>query len=225
MIPPIHAPPQMRNRPFIATSFPLPFESIRLITKIAVTNDDPNSASEGWNNNNTPPPSGNVVYKDVIVRAMYKGPPYTNREAASNFPEHTRYIVGTDIAIDWPGEEEVEVQEFHDGADTARKWVEEQSYVPSVLESTQDIHDASIGCPVPQDCIREIYKKRAEGRKGMMEHKWVANKIIEDVRSAWYQDRKLITPAEMLALQPGRVSVWKAQRLAAEKRHEKEMGR
>jgi len=123
--------------------------------------------------------------RDVIVRYLRGGAPYYQREYGSNLPRHTRYIAGEEIMIPWP-EEQFTDHELGD-FDTTRRDVEEVTHTPSVLS----------GPPLPPGVIDELRDKFSKTRL-LHDPEWVATKVVEDARSAWWESRKLQSPLEEL---------------------------
>lgn len=122
------------------------------------------------------------IDRDVIIRHLRGGAPYFQREYGSNIPRHTRYIAGEEIEIPWPNPEIAELS--REEADTTRQQVEEMSFMPSVIES-----------PLPSGAIDEIRSKYSKGRV-WHDTGYVAQKVIEDARSAWYESRSLQSPLQ-----------------------------
>ena len=120
--------------------------------------------------------------EDVIVRYIQKGPKlhWAMREPFSRRPEYTRYIQGTDIEIPWPSETILEPVRFE--CDTTRENVDQYTYVPSVIN------------PPFEACIMDELKNKYSKAKREHDQAYVATKIIEDARSAWYDSRNLLTP-------------------------------
>ena len=120
------------------------------------------------------------VQKDAIVRHLRGGAPHYEREYGSNIPRHTRYIAGEDVEIAWPEAEiqEREAQPF----DTTRRDVEDETYVPSI--SQKPLLEG-----VENELIRPYDRARRRHDKG-----WMQRKIVEDARSAWYEQRRLVLP-------------------------------
>lgn len=121
--------------------------------------------------------------RDVIVKLLRGGSPYQEREYGSNLPRHTRYIAGEDIEIAWP-DAEIPEQERHP-VDTARYDVEAETYLPSIFQP-----------PLPGEVMDELREKYGRMR---MRHddEWMKKKIIEDARSAWYEQRKMVVPGHV----------------------------
>ena len=165
-------PEKQREQGYLSYTLALPLDDVRLVTKMY----DPE----------------NDVEQDVIIRAMTKGTAeddFHEREVGSSLPYHTRYIAGTNYVIPWP-EEEVETQQRHD-CDTARKWVDEVTYIPEV--GPGDASDPAM----PKDVIGEVFDDKGTKLNQMNhEHKYVSLKVIEDARSDWYASpaRQLRTP-------------------------------
>ena len=117
--------------------------------------------------------------EDVVVRYLKAGAPYYEREHYSNIPRHTRYIAGTDVEVEWP-EPEIQDQE-RESADTARRDVEDVTYTPEVMRP-----------PLPFGVMDELYNKYEVGRT-RHDDDWIAQKVVEDARSLWYEKRHLLT--------------------------------
>ena len=128
----------------------------------------------------TDPETGQM--KDTIVRALKGDAPYLEQEYGSNIPEHTRYIAGQNIKIEWP-EPEIMEHEFH-ASDTSRQDVEEETYVPAILST-----------PMPEGVENELFVKHG-WLKMKRDNTWIQTKIVEDARSAWYGQRRLLTPKQ-----------------------------
>ena len=118
--------------------------------------------------------------KDAVVRHLRGGAPHYEREYGSNIPRHTRYIAGEDFEIAWPDAEiqEREAQPY----DTTRRDVEDETYVPSIFRNP-------LQPGVENELIRPFDRARRRHDKG-----WMQRKIVEDARSAWYEQRKFVTP-------------------------------
>ena len=120
------------------------------------------------------------VQKDAVVRHLRGGAPHYEREYGSNIPRHTRYIAGEDVEIAWP---EAEIQEREaQPYDTTRRDVEDETYVPSIFRNP-------LQPGVENELIKPYDRSRRRHDKG-----WMQRKIVEDARSAWYEQRKLVTP-------------------------------
>lgn len=120
--------------------------------------------------------------KDVIVRYISGGDPEYVREFGSQIPEHTRYIAGTDTEIPWPTEVIADQERYPD--DTPRLSVDHTSYTPAIMNP-----------PFPASIADELMAKYRTDRIAH-EDEYVAQKIVEDARSVWYESRRLITPKE-----------------------------
>jgi len=118
--------------------------------------------------------------RDIIVRYLERGYPIYDHGPASTIPEHTRYIGGTRIEIPWPAEAVPERTRHM--CDTPRLHVNEDTYIPEVLNA-----------PFPQSIAEELGSKYRRDRQRHADN-YVANKIVEDARSEWYESRRLITP-------------------------------
>jgi hypothetical protein len=120
--------------------------------------------------------------KDVIVRAIETGEPRYYRVNGAKTPDYTRYVAGTNEVIPWPEERS------HHGerelGDTVRLLVDEETYIPEVLNP-----------PFPHSVANEIISKYSHKRM-LHQNEWVAKKIVEDARSAWYESRTLLTPQQ-----------------------------
>ena len=124
------------------------------------------------------------VQKDAVVRHLRGGAPHYEREYGSNIPRHTRYIAGEDVEIAWP---EAEIQEREaQPYDTTRRDVEDETYVPSIFRNP-------LQPGVENELIKPYDRSRRRHDKG-----WMQRKIVEDARSAWYEQRKLVTPKVMM---------------------------
>lgn len=127
--------------------------------------------------------------KDAVGRHLRGGAPHYEREYGSNIPRHTRYIAGEDVEIAWPEAEiqEREAQPF----DTTRRDVEDETYVPSISRNPilEGVQDELIR---PYDRLRRRHDKD-----------WIQRKIVEDARSAWYEQRRMVTPYKMYMGKPG----------------------
>jgi hypothetical protein len=155
----------MRARKLIPMELPMDLDDVRLIVKVL-------DESSGQ-------------YKDVVARYVESGAPYLEREYGSSRPEHTRYIAGTDIEIEWPEEEIEDFDRFE--SDTPRKYVDEVTYVPQII--TQ---------PVPASVVGEVQQKY-DVLRASHEAKYMAKKVVEDARSVWYESRRLVTPQQQKA--------------------------
>ena len=124
------------------------------------------------------------VQKDAVVRHLRGGAPHYEREYGSNIPRHTRYIAGEDVEIAWP-EAEIQAREAQP-YDTTRRDVEDETYVPSIFRNP-------LQPGVENELIKPYDRSRRRHDKG-----WMQRKIVEDARSAWYEQRKLVTPKVMM---------------------------
>lgn len=167
---PATSPKEMLARKITPMSIPFDLEDIRLVVQMKDTH------------------TGNDV--DVIARYLEGGDPTYEREYGSNVPTHTRYFAGTQIEIPWQ-EEEIDDYDRQEG-DTPRKYVDEVTYVPQLLNA-----------PVPASVAAELEKPRNHAR-GRHTDEYVARKIIEDARSIWYAQRRLITPTQQALEQQAR---------------------
>lgn len=113
---------------------------------------------------------------------MYGGPPFREHPYGVNLPAHTRYISGLDQEIPWPEKEADEITE--EEIDTTRYQVEERTYL-SELDSP----------PMPLDVVDEIVNKRSR-MKTRHDPQFIEKMVMEDVKGAWEQRRKLSTPKE-----------------------------
>lgn len=120
--------------------------------------------------------------REVIVRHVQGGEPFYEREPGSTIPRHTRYAAGTGEELAWPDPYVSNNERFE--SDTPRKYVDEITYIPEVLSG-----------PLPKDVAAELEVKYSRKRT-RHEDSWVARKIVEDARSAWYEQRRLVTPAQ-----------------------------
>ena len=121
--------------------------------------------------------------RDVIVRHLRGGAPYHSREYGSNVPRHTRYVAGVDVEVAWP-DAEIHEREREE-VDTVRLDVEEVTYTPSVQLA-----------PLPPGVENELLNPYRRNRT-IHNKEWVQKKIVEDARSAWYEQRRIVTPREM----------------------------
>jgi hypothetical protein len=137
---------------------PIPFDHVRLVYK----------------------PAGSS--KDVIVRAIETGEPRYHRANGAKTPDYTRYVAGSNEVIPWPEEEDPHGERQPD--DTVRLLVDEQTYIPEVLNP-----------PFPRGVADEIVARFSHNRM-LHRDEWVKRKIVEDARSAWYESRTLLTPQQ-----------------------------
>ncbi|KPI36564.1 uncharacterized protein AB675_4350 [Cyphellophora attinorum] len=129
-------------------------------------------------------------------RARSAPPPHTNlppRLPGSSLPPHDRFITGTNIRVDWPAEERSEG--IVEDGDTRREVLDAYTYNPGFYVNAET-GEAPEPLPHP-DIIEEIFKPRRLGG-GRTQHDvdYVARKIIEDARSAWYRGRRLVGPGQ-----------------------------
>jgi large subunit ribosomal protein L24 len=120
--------------------------------------------------------------QDVLVKYLRGGAPHTEPAYGSNLPWHTRYIAGEEIQIAWP-EDEIEDYQQED-ADTNRINSEQITFIPSYLEA-----------PLPKGVEDELAPKYSR-RRPTHTQDYIRQKIVEDARSKWYEQRKLISPAQ-----------------------------
>lgn len=154
--------PSQRMRKINSIPLPIKFADVRLVVTLTDSETD--------------------VKKDVIVRHLRGGAPHYEREYGSNTPRHTRYIAGEDVEIEWP---EPEIAEHERQVyDTARRDVEDETYVPSIFHT-----------PLPEGVERELMDPYARSRR-RHDNDWIQRKIVEDARSAWYEQRRLVTPKQ-----------------------------
>jgi large subunit ribosomal protein L24 len=123
------------------------------------------------------------VERDVIVRHLRGGAPHYEREYGSNIPRHTRYVAGEETEIPWP-DPEIEERE-RQVEDTARRDVEDETYVPSIFQT-----------PMPEGAENELIDPYDRLRK-RHDTEYMTRKIVEDARSAWYEQRRLVTPKQL----------------------------
>lgn len=120
--------------------------------------------------------------QDVIVRYISGGNPKYVREYGSQIPEHTRYIAGTSTEIPWPAD--VIPDQERGPNDTPRMSVDHFTYIPGIMNP-----------PFPATVADELTSKYRHDRI-RHDDDYVAQKIVEDARSVWYESRRLITPAQ-----------------------------
>ena len=128
------------------------------------------------------------VGQDVIVRRLRGGAPRTEPQYGSNTPWHTRYIVGTDTEIKWPEPEILDYQK--EAGDTGRMKVDEESYMPSLGNMEGDGNGEENG-GLPEGVEDELVMKYSKKRMGH-ERVYLVRKIVEDARSGWYRERRLV---------------------------------
>ena len=120
--------------------------------------------------------------RDVVVRHMHGGPPFTTREHGSPLPEHTRYISGLDIPIPWSNAES-EWFEDQEG-DMTRLDVEEITQIHGLLES-----------PLPKGVEDELRNKHKR-EQTRFDEDFMGRKILQDAERHWRRNRKLQTPQQ-----------------------------
>ncbi|RMZ87112.1 hypothetical protein DV736_g5659, partial [Chaetothyriales sp. CBS 134916] len=110
--------------------------------------------------------------QDVIVRHLRGGAPHTQPAYGSNTPWHTRYVGGTDQQTE--------------AADTLRAGVEKDTFEYEI---------SIFAPPLPEGVEHEVVPKYSRDRK-THDQEYMRRKIIEDVRSKWYEQRRLTTPTQ-----------------------------
>lgn len=151
-----------------AFSLPIPFDDVRLVVAL----DDPETGTT----------------RDVLVKHVYGGEPYLEREHGTSTPRHTRYIAGLDIEIPWPSTEPPALKE--EDCDTLRMEVETPTWIPSLKSA-----------PFPPSVLDELRNKFSKYRT-RHDPQWVREKQLEDYRKEYLASRSLLTPrSEYLAFQ------------------------
>lgn len=120
------------------------------------------------------------VVKDVVVRQVFGGAPYEQREEGSNLPRHTRYFENTDgtqTVIDWP--EEDSERYYTQSCDTTRDLVEEVTYYPNLNEEM----------PLADGVIDELRNPHSRARKDWDDTEFMKKKMLEDARRDWFNRR------------------------------------
>lgn len=139
---------------------PIPVDDVRLVVAL----DNPETG----------------VTRDVLVKHMYGGEPFLEREYGSDTPKHTRYIAGEDIEIPWPRSE---VPSFKDEEwDTLRMEVESWSWVPTLNKA-----------PFPSGVMDELRNKYSKYR---IRHdpEYVKQKKLEEYRKEYLHSQSMMTP-------------------------------
>lgn len=120
------------------------------------------------------------ITKDTIVEHAYAGPPYIERPPWSKLPKFSRYVLGNDLEMPWPSEEQPQLK---DGEwDTLRYQVDDVTWIPSLDKP-----------PFPSTVLDELRNKYSRFRT-RHDPEYVREKIIEEYRQQYVESQSLLTP-------------------------------
>jgi large subunit ribosomal protein L24 len=167
--------PQAAESPtkYQAQSLPIPLKDVRLVYPLTDTETN--------------------LTRDVVIRHMYFGAPYTERSPFSNLPRHTRYIrLSADpfvepspeaeesdafIPLDWPAEKLIEQAATE--ADTTRITVDHETYIP-----TPELHKVFPASSIIAE-LRDPYARHRVSH----DLDFMKRKVLVDMKAAWERAR------------------------------------